>query len=410
MKRGRKAWSCRYTNVQIAKRNIRSNQRASVHTEYNYRKKGPCITLSPLDNTYFLYPLEIGFNATKIQFATEYSVVKGVYIIAGSFLCRKMEYKVTFSKFGYTPCYREDKTYLIRRIVTMRRGILKKVIFMAAVVILILGVLLTGCKNNKGIEKKGESKTLVEANSLNGKILMLGSTSMDKLSNALAESFMADYPNTTIYVEFVGSGAGIEAVNAGTADIGNSSRTLKAEEKASGAVENIVALDGIAIIVDSANPVDNLSVEQLQEIYLGNTNNWRSVGGVSQPIVVIGRESASGTRNAFEELLKIEDTCAYSNELDSTGAVMAKVSSIPGAIAYVSLDVVNDTVKVVAIEGVLPMEETIKEGSYPLCRPFVMATKGSISEQNEVTQALFAYLYSGKGTELIKSVGLIPLD
>ena len=245
---------------------------------------------------------------------------------------------------------------------------------------------------------------------LSGAISMVGSTSMEKFANALSESFMEKYPNVTVTAEFVGSGAGIEAVSNGTADIGNSSRNLKDEEKAGGVAENIVAIDGIAVVVDGANTVEDLTKQQLSDIYEGKITNWKDAGGNDAPIVVVGRESGSGTRSAFEELLKLEDMCKYSNELDSTGAVMAKVASTPGAIGYVSLDVLDDTVKAVKLEGAEPTEENIKAGSYFLSRPFVMATKGEISEQNDLVKALFDYIYSEEGTEIVKSVGLIAVD
>lgn len=239
---------------------------------------------------------------------------------------------------------------------------------------------------------------------------MSGSTSMEKLANAVAESFMEKYPNVTVTAEFTGSSAGIESVLAGSVDIGNSSRSLKEEEKSSGAAENIVAIDGIAVVVDPANTVTGLTQEQLISIYKGETKNWSEVGGSDQAIVVVGREAGSGTRGAFEELLEIEDACAYANELDSTGAVMAKVASTPGAIGYVSLDVVDDSVIAVTLDGVEPTEENIKAGDYALSRPFVMATNGEISAQKTEVQELFRYLASDEGKALIKSVGLITVD
>lgn len=245
---------------------------------------------------------------------------------------------------------------------------------------------------------------------LKGSISMVGSTSMEKFANALSEIFMEKYPDVTVQAEFVGSGAGVEAVSGGTADIGNSSRNLKDEEKANGVVENIVAIDGIAIVVDSANTVENLTKDQLTDIYNGSITNWKDAGGSDQPIVVVGRESGSGTRSAFEEILELEDVCKYSNELDSTGAVMAKVASTPGAIGYVSLDVLDDTVKTVKLEATEATPENIKAGSYFLSRPFIMATKGAISEQNDLVKALFDYIYSEEGTELVQSVGLIPVN
>ena len=236
---------------------------------------------------------------------------------------------------------------------------------------------------------------------LSGSISMVGSTSMEKFANALSEAFMEKYPKVTVTAEFVGSGAGIEAVSNGTADIGNSSRNLKDEEK---------AIDGIAVVVDPANTVEDLTKDQLTSIYDGTVTNWKDVGGNDAPIVVVGREAGSGTRGAFEELLKLEDACKYSNELDSTGAVMAKVASTPGSIGYVSLDVLDDTVKALKLDGAEPTEENIKAGKYFLSRPFVMATKGEISEQSDLVKALFDFIYSDEGSELVKSVGLITAD
>ena len=245
---------------------------------------------------------------------------------------------------------------------------------------------------------------------LSGTVSMAGSTSMEKLANALAEYFMAAYPGVTVTAEFTGSGAGIEAVTAGSVDIGNASRYLTEDEKAAGIAENIVAIDGIAVVVDTANEVAGLTSDQLASIYKGEVTNWSEVGGADQPIVVVGREAGSGTRSAFEELLAIEDQCAYANELDSTGAVMAKVASTPGAIGYVSLDVLDDTVKTVAVDDVEPTVENIKGGTYALSRPFVMATNGEISEQSEAVQAIFTYLASDEGKALVESVGLITVD
>ena len=256
--------------------------------------------------------------------------------------------------------------------------------------------------------EESSAAEVAEANTdLSGSVSMSGSTSMEKLANAVAESFMVKYPNVTVTAEFTGSSAGVESVLAGSCDIGNSSRALTEDEKAEGAVENIVAIDGIAVVVDPANTVTNLTKDQLISIYTGETTNWSEVGGADQAIVVVGREAGSGTRGAFEELLEIEDACAYANELDSTGAVMAKVASTPGAIGYVSLDVLDDTVIAVQLDGVDATEENIKAGSYSLSRPFVMATKGEISEQKPEVQELFNYLASEEGQELIKSVGLI---
>ena len=262
----------------------------------------------------------------------------------------------------------------------------------------------TSAEETTAEETEAETEAAAD---LSGSISMVGSTSMEKFANALSEVFMEKYPNVTVQAEFVGSGAGIEAVTNGSADIGNSSRNLTDEEKANGIAENIVAIDGIAVVVDPANTVADLTKQQLTDIYSGTVTNWSEVGGSDSPIVVVGREAGSGTRSAFEEILGLEDQCAYSSELDSTGAVMARVASTPGAIGYVSLDVLDDTVKALNLEGTEPTAENIKAGSYFLSRPFVMATNGEISEQNELVQALFDFVYSDEGDAVIETVGLI---
>lgn len=245
---------------------------------------------------------------------------------------------------------------------------------------------------------------------VSGSVSMAGSTSMEKMANAVAESFMAKYPDVTVTAEFTGSSAGVEAVTGGSVDIGNSSRALKEEEKTAGAVENIVAIDGIAVAVDPENKVEDLTKDQLISIYKGETKNWSELGGEDAPIVVIGREAGSGTRGAFEELLEIEDACAYASELDSTGAVIAKVAATPGAIGYVSLDVLDDSVAAVKLEGAEATAENIKAGNYFLSRPFVMATMGEVSQQSEAVQAFFEYLDSEEGKKVIAGVGLITVD
>ncbi len=278
--------------------------------------------------------------------------------------------------------------------------------------VLVMGT-MAGCGKEEQPANNTTPSTTVKASEevkLSGSISMAGSTSMEKLANALAESFMEKYQDVTVTAEFTGSGAGIESVLAGSCDVGNSSRNLKDAEKEGGAVENIVAIDGIAVVVDTKNTVANLTKEQLVAIYTGEVKNWSEVGGESAPIVVVGREAGSGTRGAFEEILKVEETCAYANELDSTGAVMAKVASTPGAIGYVSLDVVDSSVIAVALEGVEATAENVKAGNYFLSRPFVMATKGEISEQSELVQAWFDYCLGEEGQAVAAKVGLITVN
>lgn len=243
-----------------------------------------------------------------------------------------------------------------------------------------------------------------------GKLTLAGSTSMEKLCEAMSESYMADNPNLQITVEYTGSGAGLESLAKGSVQIGNASRGLKDAEKKNGLIENIVAIDGIAVIVNKANTVQNLSKADLLKIYTGEVTNWKDLGGLDEAIVVIGREAGSGTRDAFEGLVKVKDKCKYAQELDSTGAVLAKVKATEGALGYVSLDVVNDQVKSLQIDGVDATEEQILAGKYQLQRPFVMATKGEISKQDANVQSWFAYIKSEKGKEIIKKVGLIVKD
>lgn len=299
-----------------------------------------------------------------------------------------------------------------------KKSMLQKILVMAGACVLMMGS-LTACggddsstaSSNSSVANNNTSvESSVENTDLSGTIQIVGSTSMEKYSNALREVFMEKYPDITVNAEFVGSGAGIEAVVSGTADVGNSSRNLKDDEKAAGAVENIVAIDGIAVCVDPANAVDGLEKQQLIDIYTGKVTNWSEVGGADAPIVVVGREAGSGTRGAFEELLEIEDACVYANELDSTGAVMAKVAATPGAIGYVSLDALDDSVIALKLDGVEATAENIKADAYFLARPFVMATKGEISEQNEVVQAWFDFVYSAEGQNVAAQVGLITVE
>lgn len=242
---------------------------------------------------------------------------------------------------------------------------------------------------------------------LSGTVTLAGSTSMEKLANAMNEALMEKYPNVSATAEFTGSSAGIESLEAGSVDIGDASRALSDDEKSQGIVENIVAIDGIAVITDTANTITDIKSEDLAKVYTGEITNWKDLGGPDEQIVVIGREAGSGTRDAFEELMDVKDSCKYAQELDSTGAVLAKVAATPGAVGYVSLDVLDDTVNGLKINSVEPTEDNILAGDYVLQRPFVMATKGEISEQSKQVQAYFDFINSADGQNVIKSVGLI---
>ena len=275
--------------------------------------------------------------------------------------------------------------------------------FGALLLACVLSFSLVGCGNNDG----GSDAAASGSGDVSGTVALNGSTSMEKLVNGLKEGIVETYPNLQLEPQFTGSSAGIEAVTNGTADIGDVSRALTDEEKAGGLVENIVALDGIAVVTDTANTASNLTTQQLKDIYTGKITNWSEVGGADQNIVVIGRESGSGTRDAFEEILDIADQCQLAQTLNETGAVAAAVQSTPGAIGYISLDALNDKVKALQLDGVAPSEETVKDGSYTLQRPFVMATKGEISEQSAQIQAVFEFINSDAGQEVISSVGLV---
>ena len=292
---------------------------------------------------------------------------------------------------------------------------MRKMMAMLSAAVVAVGVM--GCGGNTATDSNADANTTSQAADattdttasadLSGKITLAGSTSMEKLANAMAEAFMEKYPNVTVAPEFTGSGAGLESLAKGTVDIGDASRALSDDEKAGGAVENIVAIDGIAVITDSENAVSDITSEQLAQIYTGEITNWSDLGGADEQIVVIGREAGSGTRDAFEELNDVKDACKYAQELDSTGAVLAKVGATPGAIGYVSLDVVDDTVKALQLNSVDATEDNILAGTYVLQRPFVMATMGEISEQNDLVKAFFDFIHSEDGQQVITSVGLI---
>ena len=292
---------------------------------------------------------------------------------------------------------------------------MRKMMAMLSAAVVAVGVM--GCGGNTATDSNADANTTSQAADattdttasadLSGKITLAGSTSMEKLANAMAEAFMEKYPNVTVAPEFTGSGAGLESLANGTVDIGDASRALSDDEKAGGAVENIVAIDGIAVITDSENAVSDITSEQLAQIYTGEITNWSDLGGADEQIVVIGREAGSGTRDAFEELNDVKDACKYAQELDSTGAVLAKVAATPGAIGYVSLDVVDDTVKALQLNSVDATEDNILAGTYVLQRPFVMATMGEISEQNDLVKAFFDFIHSEDGQQVITSVGLI---
>jgi phosphate transport system substrate-binding protein len=242
---------------------------------------------------------------------------------------------------------------------------------------------------------------------LSGLVQLSGSTSLEAVANALAEAFMNMHPDVTVDVQLGGSSVGIADVIAEKVDIGDASRELKDEELAEGAEPNVIAIDGIAVIVNPANGVSDLTTEQLAQIYKGEINNWSEVGGADAPIVVIGREAASGTRGAFEELLGVEDQCKYAQELNEQGAVYTAVTSTENAIGYISLYGVDENVKALTLNGVEATDDNIKAGDYVLSRPFIMATHG---ETSAVAQAFLDFVLSADGQAVVADNHLITVS
>lgn len=234
-----------------------------------------------------------------------------------------------------------------------------------------------------------------------------GSTSMEKVIGILGEAFEKDNEGITFTYNPTGSGSGIQAVKDGLCDIGLSSRNLKEEEKASGLKETVLALDGIAIIVNPENPVADLTVEQVADLYTGKITNWKDVGGNDGEIVLIGREANSGTRDGFESITGTKDKITYRQELTSTGDVIAAVAGNPNAIGYASLASVKDNVKALSIGGVVPSESTVKEGTYKVQRSFVFVTKTDRA-LSESAQKFFDFALSDKATDLILQAGVVP--
>ena len=236
-----------------------------------------------------------------------------------------------------------------------------------------------------------------------------GSTSMEKVIGALGEQFEADNEGVKFTYNPTGSGTGITAVSDGICDIGLSSRALKDEEKSKGLKETILAYDGIAVIINNENTIDDLSLDDIAKIYTGEIKNWSELGGADTEIVVIGREAGSGTRDGFESITKTEEKCVYRQELTSTGDVITTVSSNPDAIGYASLASVKETVKAVSVDGVTPSEETVKDGSYEIQRPFVLVTKEG-TKLSETAQKFFDYATSSAAGAIISKAGAVPAN
>ena len=259
-------------------------------------------------------------------------------------------------------------------------------------------------------ESTTEEAPAEETSSLSGTVSTNGSTSMESVIGILSEQFMADNPDVTVTYDPTGSGTGIEAASSGSADIGLSSRALKDEETAAGLEGTTVALDGIAIIVNAENPVEDLSVEQIAGLFTGATADWSEVGGDAGSVAAIGREAGSGTRDGFESITGTEDTCVLSQELTSTGAVIEAVKSNPSAIGYASLSAVEgqEGIKAITVGGVACTEENVQNGSYEIQRPFVMVTN-SATELSEPAQAFMDFATSSDADDLIREAGAVPV-
>ena len=269
--------------------------------------------------------------------------------------------------------------------------------------------LLAGC-GSKTTAPDNTNNDQPQQAALSGSVSTNGSTSMEKVIGALSEQFMADNSGVSVTYDPTGSGAGIEAAGNGSADIGLASRALKDEEKAGGLTETVVALDGIAVIVNADSKVEDLSVEQIAKIFTGEITDWSEVGGEAGKISCIGREAGSGTRDGFESITGTKDACKLDQELTSTGGVIEAVAGNANAIGYASLSAVEgkDTVKAVTVGGVACTEETVLDGSYAIQRPFVLVTKTDAS-LSTAAQAFFDYTTSTAANDLIKAAGAVPV-
>lgn len=294
---------------------------------------------------------------------------------------------------------------------------MKKIIAMVLSLCL-AGALLTAC-GSQTTETAGDTAEATtaptaaaeeqeETATVSGTVTTGGSTSVEKVVGAFIEAFMQANPDVDVTYDPTGSGAGITGASEETLDIGLSSRALKDEEAQSGLTGTTFALDGIAIIVNNENTVEDLTLEQIKGLATGEITNWSEVGGPDAPVVLIGREAGSGTRDGFESIVDVEDACKYEQELNSTGGVIAAVASNPNAFGYASLSAVEDTVKAVTVGGVAATEETVQDGTYQIQRPFVFVTKDG-AEQSEAAKAFMEFALSADAADLIRNAGAVPL-
>ena len=294
---------------------------------------------------------------------------------------------------------------------------MKKVISIALIAMLV--VAMAGCSQSQpAVTTAAPAETAAQTTAapqteapaaLSGTVATDGSTSMEKVIGALGEAFMEANSGVNFTYNPTGSGSGITAVSEGRCDIGLSSRALKDSEVASGLVGTVLAYDGIAVIVNPANTVEDLGIETIAKIYTGEITNWSEVGGADAEIVLVGREAGSGTRSGFEELTETVDKCKYRQELTSTGDVITAVAQNPDAIGYASLASVKDSVKALKVAGVTPSEETVKDGTYLIQRPFVLVTKEGVA-LSPVAQAFFDYATKGQANDIITASGVVPAN
>ena len=270
--------------------------------------------------------------------------------------------------------------------------------------------LLAGCGSNGNAPASAAASSAPSGGTeLTGSVATDGSTSMKSVIGALGESFQNANSGVTFTYNPTGSGSGIQAVSEGRCDIGLASRGLKDDEKSSGLTETVLAYDGIAVVVSPENPVSDLTIEQIADIYTGKITNWSEVGGSDAEIVLIGREAGSGTRDGFESITGTEEACQYRQELTSTGDVIATVSQNPNAIGYASLSAVKDTVKALSVGGVAPSEDTVKDGSYVIQRPFVLVTKDGVT-LSPAAQAFLDYALSADAAPIIAQAGAVAAN
>ena len=287
---------------------------------------------------------------------------------------------------------------------------MKKIIALLLAAVLTLTLAACGSKNDTNTDdSSNDTNNDNTQTAITGTVATDGSTSMEKVIGALSESFMANNADATVTYNPTGSGSGITAVQEGTCDIGLSSRALKDEEKSAGLKETILAYDGIAIIVHPDNPVSDLTIEQIAQLYTGEITNWKDVGGNDAEVVLIGREAASGTRDGFESITGTKEKCQYRQELTSTGDVITAVSQNPDAIGYASLASIKDSVKALNVDGVTPSEATVKDGSYKVQRPFVLVTVEG-KALSPVAQAFFDYATSPDAAAIIAKAGAVAAN